>query len=144
MLCDTAPEAAALLRRRSADFIRARRPPQAFNQRPDICLHLPSFVSQFDRPLTPAAGPYMSQSCFFESFDVCKSLNFLEPIFGFYLSNRNVRQNPRNSASSGPSSRPQGLYSRTGRSDGPEGTGGGAVRGAENETCKISDGTSYG
>jgi hypothetical protein len=33
-----------------------------FLNRPDRCLHLPSFVSQFDRPLTPAAGPYMSQS----------------------------------------------------------------------------------
>jgi hypothetical protein len=58
---DMACEAAVLMRRRSADFIRARRPSEAFNQRPDRCLHLPSFVSQLDRPLTPAAGPYMSQ-----------------------------------------------------------------------------------
>jgi len=26
----------------------------------------------------------LSQSCFFESLGVCKSLNFQEPIFGFY------------------------------------------------------------
>jgi len=26
----------------------------------------------------------LSQSCFFESFGVCKSLNLREPIFGFY------------------------------------------------------------
>jgi hypothetical protein len=26
----------------------------------------------------------LSQSCFFESFGVCKSLNFRETIFGFY------------------------------------------------------------
>ena len=36
--------------------------PKAFRglQRPNVCLHLPSFVSQLHRPLTPAAGPYMS------------------------------------------------------------------------------------
>ena len=26
----------------------------------------------------------LSQSCFFESFDVCKSLNLREPVFAFY------------------------------------------------------------
>jgi hypothetical protein len=28
--------------------------------------------------------PVLSQSCFFESFGICKSLNLREPIFGFY------------------------------------------------------------
>jgi hypothetical protein len=29
-------------------------------------------------------GEVLSQSCFFESFGVCKPLNLREPIFGFY------------------------------------------------------------
>jgi hypothetical protein len=49
------------MRRRSAHFIRARRPLEAFNQRPNICQHLSSFVCQFNRPLASAAGPYMLQ-----------------------------------------------------------------------------------
>jgi hypothetical protein len=52
-------EAAVIMRRRSAYFIRARRPLEAFNQRPNICQHLSSFVCQFNRPLASAAGPYI-------------------------------------------------------------------------------------
>jgi hypothetical protein len=32
----------------------------------------------------PSLTWVLSQSCYFERFGVCKSLNFREPIFGFY------------------------------------------------------------
>ena len=35
----------------------------------------------------------LSQSCFFKSLAVCKSLNFWYLIFGFYLENRTLRRN---------------------------------------------------
>jgi hypothetical protein len=54
-----ASEAAVIMRRRSAHFIRARRPLEAFHQRPDICQHLSSFVCRFNRHLASAAGPYI-------------------------------------------------------------------------------------
>src|SRR5438128_2152335 len=44
---------------------------------------------------TPDNGYFrvLSQSCFFESLAVCKSLNFWYPIFGFCPKNRTLRQN---------------------------------------------------